>query len=293
MELRPFGASGLTVSAVGFGADHIGDPDLSDSAVQRLLGEVLDSGVTLVDTARGYRLSEPRIGRWLAHRREEYVLSTKVGYGVPGLRDWSGPAVTAGIERALRALRTDVLDVCFLHSCARDVLARGEAVAALHGARDAGKVLVCGYSGEGEALRWAIESRQFGAVQTSVNLADQWSVDVLVPRAVELGMGVVAKRPLANAAWRFSDRPTGRYEEPYWERLRTMALHPADGDWVGTALRFSVFAAGVSTAIVGTSVPEHLNEAIASLGRGPLPADERRRWRAAFGHHGSGWQPQI
>ncbi len=293
MQLRPFGSTGLTVSAVGFGAGHIGDPDLPDAAVQRLLGEVLDSGVTLVDTARGYGLSEQRIGQMAAHRRQEYVLSTKVGYGVPGLPDWSGQAVTAGIERALRQLRTDVLDICFLHSCSLDVLVRGEVVTALQAARDAGKVRVCGYSGEGAALRWAIDSGAFGAAQTSVNLADQWSLGALVPAAADAGTGVIAKRPLANAAWRFTERPVGRYEEPYWQRLRAMAVEPADGAWVATALRFSAFAPGVSTAIVGTSSQDHLHEAIAALGRGPLPAGEAQRWREAFERHGSTWEPQV
>ena len=67
--MREFGNTGLKVSALGFGAGHVGDPSMDESAVGALLNAALDAGVTLVDTARGYGLSEERIGRHLAHRR--------------------------------------------------------------------------------------------------------------------------------------------------------------------------------------------------------------------------------
>jgi aryl-alcohol dehydrogenase-like predicted oxidoreductase len=293
MEHRAFGSTGLQVSMLGLGAGHIGDPTASEDEVARLLGTALDSGLNLIDTARGYLRSEDRIGRLVSHRRDEFVLSTKVGYEIPGVPDWSAAAVTQGIDRALAQLRTDVLDVCFLHSCALDVLAAGEAVSALHAAQQAGKVRVCGYSGEAEALNWAIESGAFGAIQTSVNLADQWTLSTLMPRATEIGLGVIAKRPLANAAWRFAERPVGDYAEPYWERLQAMAITPEDGDWTATALRFSAFSPGVTTAIVGTSSVAHLQTAVEAVGLGPLPAAEIARWAAAFQPFAGRWSPQI
>ena len=293
MEQRAFGSTGLEVSALGFGAGHLGSPGLSNAGAASLLGAVLDAGVTLIDTARGYGLSEERLGRLIPGRRSEFVLSTKVGYEIPGVPDWSAQAVLGGVDRALTQLRTDVLDVCFLHSCSLEVLEAGEAIEALHAAQQAGKVRVCGYSGEGAALSWAIDSGAFGAVQTSVNLADQWTLGALVPRAAGAGLGIIAKRPLANAAWRFQDRPVGQYEEPYWERLRIMALEPADGDWTGTALRYSAFAPGVSTAIVGTSSVAHLQAAVAAMAGGPLPGEELDRWRAAFAGHEAEWPGQI
>jgi aryl-alcohol dehydrogenase-like predicted oxidoreductase len=216
MEQRPFGSTGVQVPVLGFGAGHIGSPASNDVEAGRVLDAALDAGINLIDTARGYELSEERIGRRLSHRRDEFVLSTKVGYNVPEVPDWSAAAVTGGIDRALGQLVTDTIDVCFLHSCDLDVLEAGEAVDALRRAQEEGKVRVCGYSGEGPELEWAIESGAFGAIQTSVNLADQWTAGALLPRAVEAGLGVIAKRPLANAAWRFRDRPVGRYEEPYW-----------------------------------------------------------------------------
>lgn len=288
MQQNPFGTTGLTVSVVGFGAGHIGEAGYGDDAAAAVLRAALDAGVTFVDTARGYGLSEQRIGRLLPHR-DGVVLSTKVGYDIPGARDWSAAAVAGGVDEALTRLRTDVLDVVFLHSCSRDVLERGEAIEALLGAQRAGKVRVVGYSGENDALEWAVHSGFFGAVQTSVNLADQWSLQHVLCSAAGRGLGVVAKRPLANVAWRFAERPVGAYADLYWQRLRELDLSPADGDWLGTAVRFSAFSPGISTAIVGTGSPAHLAQAVAAAERGPLPAEEYARWRDAFAAVGQDW----
>ncbi len=142
-------------------------------------------------------------------------------------------------------------------------------------------------------MRWAVESEAFGVVQTSVNLADQASLRDVLPVAAARGIGVVAKRPIANAAWRHASRPTGVYGETYWERLDTMDVQPEVDDWSGTALRFSTFSPGVSTAILGTSKTQHLHEAIAAVARGPLPDDERRRWEGAFAGHRLDWPGEV
>src|SRR5205823_2689981 len=165
----------------------------------RLLHGALDLGVTLFDTARSYGLSEERIGRHLAGRRHEVVLSTKIGYGIPGYDDWTGPVITAGVEAALGRLRTDRIDVVHLHSCPLAVLERGEVVAALRAAVAAGKVRVAAYSGDNAPLDWAVASGAFGSVETSVNLVDQRAIERSLPSAGERGLGVIAKRPAFRA----------------------------------------------------------------------------------------------
>lgn len=108
MERRAFGQSGLWVTALGFGAMHLNDARTSDADAARLLNQVLDAGINLIDTARGYGMSEERIGCHIAHRRSEYVLSTKVGYGIPGFPDWTYDCIVAGVEAACQRMRTDV-----------------------------------------------------------------------------------------------------------------------------------------------------------------------------------------
>jgi aryl-alcohol dehydrogenase-like predicted oxidoreductase len=289
--LRAFGDTGLMVSALGLGAGQIGEAEVDDRQAGRVLHAALDAGIRLIDTARGYGFSEERIGRHLASRRDEFVLVTKVGYDVEGVPDWTPAAITGGIERALRTLRTDELDVVLLHSCPLETLQHGDVITALLDARTAGKLRVAGYSGENEVLDWAVRSGHFGAVETSVNVVDQWSLSHVLPHAG--GLGVIAKRPLANAPWRFTDRPVGHYAETYWERLRALDLRPPDGDWAATATRFAAYAPGVSTAIVGTASVEHLHAAIAAVSRGPLPAEETERWRTVFATHGSVWRGDL
>lgn len=291
MRMRPFGNSGLLVSPVGLGAGHIGGEGDDDEATE-LLHYALDHGVNFIDTARGYGQSEARIAHAISGRRDEYVLSTKVGYDVPGTEDWTYHAVAHGVDRALTTLGTDVIDVVFLHSCPQEVLERGDVIKALLEAKDAGKIRVAGYSGENAALRWAFDSGQFGALQTSVNLVDQRSSLTVLPDAASEGIGVVAKRPLANFAWRHAERPVGQYSEIYWERLRELGIEPANGDWQQTALRFTAFTPGVSTAIVGTKSVAHLQAAIDAAELGPLPEAERSLWTDGYLEH-LDWRGEI
>ena len=88
VEQRPFGATGLTVSAIGLGAGQVGERDVDGARAERLLRGAFDLGVTLVDTALSYGSSEERIGRHLADRRDVFVLSSKGGSGVDGHEDW-------------------------------------------------------------------------------------------------------------------------------------------------------------------------------------------------------------
>ena len=292
MERRSFGSTGLVVPALGFGGGHIGGDELSDSEVATLLGEAIDAGVTFIDTARSYGASEERIGRHLGHRRHELVLSTKGGYGIDGVRDWSAAAVARGIDEALGRLRVDTIDVFHLHSCALEVLADDDVVRALDDARVAGKIRVAAYSGENEALDVAVRAGGFGAVQCSVNLCDQRALVRVVPQASARGLGVIGKRPLANASWRHAERPTGQYGEVYWDRLRAMELAIGE-DPVDTALRFSAFAPGVSVVIAGTGRIEHLRKNIAAVERGPLQPSLVGRILASFATHDRQWVGQI
>ncbi|MBL0386852.1 aldo/keto reductase [Tumebacillus sp. ITR2] len=293
MEQRAFGNTGLTVSALGFGAGHIGRDEMTEREAEQVLNTVLELGITLIDTARGYGHSEERIGRHLAHRRQEFVLSTKVGYGVEGFEDWTGPTITAGVERALKTLQTDYLDIVHLHSCPLEVLQRGDVVEALVRAKEAGKIRVAAYSGENEALQYAIETGAFGSLQFSVNLCDQRVIDAGLQLAQENGLGVIAKRPLANAPWRFAERPVGEYAEEYWVRLQQMNLTPGDLSWDEFALRFTAYLPGVHTCIAGTSRLDNLKRNADILAQGPLPEAVMAHVRETFKANDQEWVGQI
>ncbi len=290
---RPLGATGLTVSAVGLGCGRIGGPEIDDAGVDRLLGAALDAGVTLLDTARSYGLSEERLGRALARRRGRVVLSTKLGYGVPGVPDWTGASVEAGVDAALGRLATDRLDIVHLHSCPLDVLERGDVVEALVRAVKAGKVRVAAYSGEGDALSWAVRSGVFGAVQCSVSIIDQAVLAGAVSEARGRSVGVMAKRALGNAPWRFDERPTEPDMAEAWDRFRALDLDAGELAWPELFARFAAFAPGVSSVLVGTSSVEHLLAAVAAVQQGPLGPARVAAARRAFAQVGASWSGRV
>jgi aryl-alcohol dehydrogenase-like predicted oxidoreductase len=289
---RGYGSTGMEVSALGLGAGQLGDARLSEAEAEALLLGALDAGVTLVDTAPSYGLSEQRIGRFLGARRARTVLSTKLGYGVPGVPDWTGPCIAGGVEQALRVLRTDRIDIAHLHSCPREVLERGEVVEALVAAKRAGKLRAIAYSGENEDLRFALACGQFDGLMASLNPFEQRVADEVLPRLG--GLGFIAKRPVANHPWRFAERPAGDYCEPYWQRMQAMALAPPEGmGWGEFALRFTLSFDSVGSAIVGTSRLAHLRENLAWAARGPLEAGLVEAWRARFRACDDGWRGQV
>jgi aryl-alcohol dehydrogenase-like predicted oxidoreductase len=176
------------------------------------------------------------------------------------------------------------VDLVQLHSCGLEQLRKGDAIAALERARERGWTRYIGYSGDGEAARYAVECGRFDALQTSVSVADQEAIDLTLPLAATRGVGVIAKRPLANAVWRYAKKPAEPYYQPYWTRLR--ALGPdllGDGDEAAaTALRFTLAVPGVHTAIVGTTRPERWHANAALLRSGALPQPEYARIRARW-----------
>jgi aryl-alcohol dehydrogenase-like predicted oxidoreductase len=292
LEARPFGRTGLSVSPLGLGAGEIGGDQLDERDVETLLRTAVDCGVTLIDSARSYGQSEARIGRFLAPVRDQIVLSTKVGYGVEGVPDWTGACIRLGIDRALAQLATDRIEIVHLHSCPVEILERGDVIGALHDARQAGKIRCAAYSGDNEALVWAAASGHFDSLQMSWNLCDQRAAPV-IERAHAAGLGVIAKRPLANAPWRYDERPVGLEAEPSWVRWKELGVDPGALAWDELAARFAAHAPGVSSAIAGTRQVAHLCHNVELVARGPLPPDVVGAIRARFAAVGADWPSRI
>jgi aryl-alcohol dehydrogenase-like predicted oxidoreductase len=288
---RRYGTTDLFINPLGLGAAQIGDATLDDAQVGRLLNTAVDAGINLFDTAPSYGISEERIGRHLTSRRDAIVISTKLGYGVSGIPDWTGPCITAGVEQALRLLRTDYLDIAHFHSCPRAVLEQSDVIDALEAAKQAGKVRAIAYSGENEDLAWAVACGRFDGFMASLNLCDQRIASAALPAMA--GRGFIAKRAVANHPWRFAQRPVGDYCEPYWERWQAMGLDNRGLEWGEISLRFALSIPGVSAAIVGTAKGDHLLHSLEWAGKGPLPADWLSELRSAFARHDQEWLGQI
>jgi len=287
MEKRRLGKTDMDVSVLGFGGSEIGYEQASPETVAELLNSALDAGLNVIDTAECYHNSEELIGQAVSNRRKEFYLFTKCGHphGFGEHADWSKESILESIQRSLRRLKTDKIDIVQLHSSSEAELRKGEAIEALQVARDRGYVRYIGYSGDSQAARFAVESGAFDTLQASINIADQEAIDLTLPLAREKQMGVIAKRPIANAAWKTGHRPIDSYHHEYWQRLRKLNydfLHDDLKKSISTALRFTLSLPGVHTAIVGTKRPERWEQNARLLEEGPLKEATfqkiRERW---------------
>jgi aryl-alcohol dehydrogenase-like predicted oxidoreductase len=294
MQLRPFGRTGLHVPLLGFGAMQLGDPRIAEDDAARLLNAVVDAGLTLLDTARSYGLSEERIGRHLAHRRGEFTLSTKVGHGIPGVPDWTYDCIVKGVDAARNRLRTDVIDIVHLHSCGLDTLRSGEVTDALSWCVDAGKARVAAYSGDDAALAYAVDSGAFGSVQASVSLCDQQALPVL-RRACALGAGTIAKRSFAGRPWAAAVAPDDPVHREYYGRFQALRREfgSEPDDWDTLALRFAAYEDAVDCVIVGGSNAQHVQRNLAAVAAGPLEPGLHAAVREAFVTVGADWRGLV
>src|SRR6202166_802721 len=124
---RTLGRTGADVTILSYGAMELRGrprgPEIADEDAGRLLNAVLDSGINLIDTSPDYGRSEELIGSYLGHRRDEFFLASKCGCPIelpadtppPYPHDYSPANVRAAVERSLRRLRTDRLDLVQVH----------------------------------------------------------------------------------------------------------------------------------------------------------------------------------
>lgn len=298
IEYRALGKTGLRVSVLGLGGSEIGYQAVAQRTVDKILNTALDAGINVIDTAECYADGEALLGKAIAGRRAEVVLMTKCGHTPLGSAsdraggfaapDWDPAMLARSIERSLKNLRTDYVDVMQFHSPPLETLKDERAIEVLQRARERGQARFVGCSADADEAMYAVESGAFDTLQISVSIADQEAIDRVLPKAAARGMGVIVKRPIANAAWRHGKRPPADwYTRPYWDRLQKLGYDFMDdgaANAAAIALRFTLGAPGVTTAIVGTTRPERIAQNIGHANAGPLPPAEyeaiRARWRA-------------
>lgn len=246
---RPLGRTGLNLAPVGFGAFKIGRNEATkydvsydlpdDAACEALLEEVLEMGIDLIDTAPAYGTSEARIGRLLRDRRDEFILSTKVGetfeHGV-GRFDFSSGSIDESITRSLRRLGTDRLDLVFIHSDGNDIaiIEEGAALETLVRRREQGHLRCIGFSGKTvEGHLRAIETGVVECLMVEYHALDE-SQRGVIDAAEAAGVGVLVKKGLAS----------GR-------------LDPA------TAIPHCLQPTGVASVVIGSLTASHLRDNLA------------------------------
>ena len=168
--------------------------------------------------------------------------------------------IERSIDRSLKRMGLECLDLVFLHTCSAEVLRAGEAADALMRARDAGKVRYTGYSGDDADALQAISMGVFDAIQVTFNILNQTALDEVLPAAQSAGIGVVAKRPIANARLLPPDSPQF-HGGPYWDPVRSLLTD--EGAWddpLECSLRFTLSHPVITSAIIGTTNALHARE---------------------------------
>jgi hypothetical protein len=228
MERRKLGKTGLEVAALGFGAIKL--PQVTTDEATRALNQALDLGIDFVDTARNYGDSERKIGSALKHRRSEYILATKTV-----ARDGAG--LRADLERSLRELQTDYIDLYQLHSVSdadawQRVMAPRGALEQARKAQRRGLVRHVGITMHRAVheMEVAIRSGEFETIMVCCNPLDAEGVEPRVlPLAREHGMGVIAMKPLGGGTLRLppESRRPGERDPVVAGCLRYVLSHPA------------------------------------------------------------------
>ena len=271
MQKVQFGSTGFETSRLGVGLSEIGSFELSDQAqATNVLNTALDNGINFLDTSACYGISEELVGNGVSQRRDDYFLATKAGHVARGYEGeaWTFQTVVDSIDRSLRLLQTDHVDVVQLHSCDIDVLEKGDAIRSLQEAQQAGKTSFIGYSGDNESAHWAVDSGLFATLQTSYNLVEQRARTTgLLEKAIAKGMGTIIKRPIAGGVWGKSrpdaaDQTASNYNTPYLERAKSVrTLGPIENepdDAILTSLGYTLSDPNANVAIVGTTNPSHM-----------------------------------
>lgn len=196
MEYRDLGRTGLRVSVLGLGASPLGNVygRVSDREAERLVRRAVEAGVTLVDTSPFYGagLSEERLGRALKGCRYRVVLATKAGRyfeGGTSVFDCSPARLRRSVEESLRRLRTDAVDVLFLHDAefVPEERVLGEALPVLHALKREGKARAVGVTGRPPGVLARLAER--GEVDAVLS----YSCHNLLDRSLETGLAPLCR----------------------------------------------------------------------------------------------------
>jgi aryl-alcohol dehydrogenase-like predicted oxidoreductase len=290
MRYRRLGRTGLEVSELGLGTVELGQdwgievpgefgcPEEADAL--KLLDRAVELGVNFLDTARVYKKSEERIGRFLKSMgsdAERVHVATKVY-----LHKKDGPAglrreTRSCLERSLQALQLECIDLVQLHSARAEDIADSTAWEVLDKARDEGLLCYIGATFyDAEAARAAVECGAYETIQVTYNPL-MFSAGPVIDLAAEKEVGVIVKSPLLKGA--FSYKREHLSEE--MRRTRELAgefrfLERSDQTLPQGCVRYALARPGVSTVIAGTQRVRHLEEN-AEGADGALTAEELSR----------------
>jgi len=201
MQKRRLGRTNLKVSAIGFGGIPI--VKVSKEEACKMIRRAFELGINYFDTARAYGDGEEKLGMALEDIRDEVIIATKTHQRT------REDAARAGLKQSLRKLRTDRIDVVFLHGIddektLKQAMKTEGSLTALKEARTEGKIDFIGISGHRPyILAKAIKTGEFDVVLVPLNLINREATEELLPLARELDVGIVTMKPFGGMDYRF------------------------------------------------------------------------------------------
>ncbi|OIO93228.1 MAG: hypothetical protein AUK03_08500 [Anaerolineae bacterium CG2_30_64_16] len=284
MNYRFLGRTGFRVSEISFGTVELGldygvpvagehlRPPTEEAS--RLLNRALDLGVNFIDTARVYGASEEIIGQALRTRRDEYVLCTKVA--APPAGKSVAEHVRSSIAESLCLLQTDHVDVLKIHSASVEDIRRGEMIAAMLKAQQAGHVRFVGASTYGEeAPILALEDGRYDCLQIAYSAIDRRPEQRILPLAQQRGVGIIVRSVLLRGV--LTHRHTLLPPQLAELKAAIVGLNGLVGGETESlpelAYRYVLAHPAVSTALVGTARSGELDAAVDFGSRLPLSAE--------------------
>ena len=285
---RILGKTGERVPILGLGTAPAGMGLEDDDAIE-LIEMAIDRGVTYLDTAPGYERAQAQLGHVVPRRRDEIFLVTKVSTS-------DGKEAIEKLEESLRVLRTDAVDVCYVHSLGHldvdQVLAKDGSLAALRDAQKRGLTRYVGFTAHHKPA-WServLREADVDVAMFALNFADTrtYGFDrTVLSAAVAQNTGIAAMKVFGGA--RAMEYHTTRDEKDRPSALRVVDPH-FDHE---PAMRWSLGLEGVSLAVVGMYSPEELERNIEWVRRfQPLtPAENEtllgkgRAFAEAWGDH--------
>lgn len=281
LSTATLGRTGLEVTKLGYGAMEVrgtriwGGRPVEASEAESILNAVVDSGITFIDTANDYGKSEEYIGRYLAHRRNEFVLATKCGCTVVHKDEqtddtphvWTRENLFRGLNESLERMKTDYVDVVQLHNPSVEQCEQGDLVAALQEMKTQGKVRWIGISSTNPHLETYIGWGVFDVFQIPYSGLER-EHETLIQTAADAGAGVIVRGGVARGEPGAGLGHQDRWG--VWEKAKLDELLENGETRTGFLLRFTNTHPGMSTNIVGTKNHEHLRLNVEAAARGPL-----------------------
>lgn len=279
-----FGRTGLTVTKLGYGAMEVrgtriwGGRPVTEDEADTILNAVLDQGINFIDTANDYGRSEEFIGKYLSHRRGEFVLATKCGCTVVHKDEntddtphvWTRENLFRGLHESLERMKTDYVDVMQLHNPSVEQVEQGDLVAVLQEMKAQGKVRWIGISSTHPHIETYIDWGVFDVFQIPYSALERQHEEA-IQKASDSGAGVIIRGGVARGEPGEGLGSTDRWAA--WEAAKLDELLEEGENRTQFLLRFTNSHPGMSTNIVGTKNPAHLADNIAAAAKGALPAD--------------------